>query len=48
MRALGYVRRKPALETQAQEQISTEVTETPAAVVEVQPSEEFDESVEIL
>lgn len=48
MRALGYVRRKPALENQTQEQTPTEVTETPATVVEVQPSDEFDESVEIL
>jgi len=48
MRALGYLRRKPALETQTQQQTSTEATETLAAAAEAQPSEEFDESVEIL
>lgn len=48
MRALGYSRRKPALETKAAEPV-TEKTPEPAVVpVEVQPSEEFDESVEIL
>lgn len=48
MRALGYVRRKPALDTQPQEQVSDKTVESPVVVSEVQPSDEFDESVEIL
>lgn len=47
MRALGYVRRKPSLETQTQEPIREKSTDTPV-VTESQPSEEFDESVELL
>lgn len=47
MRALGYVRRKPALETQTQEQVADQKVETPVTA-ETQPSEEFEESVEIL
>lgn len=48
MRALGYVRRKPALDAQPQEQVSDKKVESPVVVSEVQPSDEFDESVEIL
>lgn len=48
MRALGYSRRKPPLETQTKKEVTEKSTETLPVSADSQPSEEFDESVELL